>query len=123
MFTFWLNNCAEPTCELLIQAVDAMGRRDVVTMLRQKYYGELVVPEVIVNFMHSILVETLVPCGDRSLRFVSRYTSLVSYENVNTPTKRPYLKIPHILMVSSEERAVYITFRWKQASIDLSVHD
>ena len=72
MFTFWLNNCAEPTCELLIQAVDAMGRRDVVTMLCQKYYGELVVPEVIVNFMHSILVETLVPCGDRSLRFVSR---------------------------------------------------
>lgn len=33
------------------------------------------------------------------------------------------MKLPHILMVSSEERAVYINFRWKQASIDLSVHD
>ena len=42
MFAFWLNNCVEPTCEFLIQAVDAMGRRDVVTVLRQKYYGELV---------------------------------------------------------------------------------
>ena len=41
MFAFWLNNCVEPTCEFLIQAVDAMGRRDVVTVLRQKYYGEL----------------------------------------------------------------------------------
>ena len=47
MFVFWLNNSAEPTCEFLIQAVGAMGRRDVVTMLCQKYYGELVVPEVI----------------------------------------------------------------------------
>ena len=42
MFAFWLNNCPEPTCELLIQAVDVMGRRDVVTMLCEKYYGELV---------------------------------------------------------------------------------
>ena len=46
MFAFWLNYCAEPTCEFLIQAVDAMGRREVVTMLHQKY-GKLVVPEVI----------------------------------------------------------------------------
>ena len=37
MFLFWLNNCAEPTCEFLIQAVDAMGRRDVVTKLCEKY--------------------------------------------------------------------------------------
>ena len=42
MFTFWLKNCTEPTCEFLIQAVDAVGRRDVVTMLCLKYYGELV---------------------------------------------------------------------------------
>ena len=45
VFVFWLNNSAEPTCEFLIQAVGAMGRRDVVTMLCQKYYGEVVVPE------------------------------------------------------------------------------
>ena len=41
VFVFWLNHCAEPTCEFLIQAVDTMGKRDVVTMLRQKY-GKLV---------------------------------------------------------------------------------
>ena len=46
MFVFWLNNCDQPTCELLIQAVDAVGRGDVVTMLYQKY-GEPVVPEVL----------------------------------------------------------------------------
>ena len=37
MFQFWLNNCPEPTCEFLIQAIDAMGRRDVVTKLCKKY--------------------------------------------------------------------------------------
>ena len=37
MFVFWLNNCDQPTCEFLIQAVDAMGRRDVVTKLCEKY--------------------------------------------------------------------------------------
>ena len=42
VLAFWLNNCVEPTCEFLIQAVDAMGRKDLVTMLCQKY-GELVV--------------------------------------------------------------------------------
>ena len=46
MFVFWLNNCTEPTCEFLIEAVDAMGRRDVVIMLCQKY-SESVVPEVL----------------------------------------------------------------------------
>ena len=46
MFVFWLNNCAEPTCEFLIQAVDAMGKRDVVTMLCQKY-SKLVVLKVL----------------------------------------------------------------------------
>ena len=46
MFVFWLNTCTEPTCEFLIQAVDAMGRRDVVIMLRQKY-SESVLPEVL----------------------------------------------------------------------------
>ena len=46
MFVFWLNNCDQPTCEFLIQAVDAMGRRDVVIMLCQKY-GEPIVPEVL----------------------------------------------------------------------------
>ena len=40
MFVFWLN-CSEPTCEFLIQAVDGMGRRDVVTKLCGKY-GKLV---------------------------------------------------------------------------------
>ena len=60
MFAFWLNNCAQPTCESLIQAVDALGRRDVVIKLCEKYYGELLASKMLnyrVNFLHSILVE------------------------------------------------------------------
>ena len=40
-FEYWLNNC-ESTCELLIQAVNAIGeQRDAVKMLCEKY-GELI---------------------------------------------------------------------------------
>ena len=46
MFAFWLNHCVESTCEFLIQAVDAMGKRDVVTMLCQKY-SKLVLRKVL----------------------------------------------------------------------------
>ena len=41
MFVYWLNNC-ESTCELLIQAVNAIGRRDQVERICKKY-GELIV--------------------------------------------------------------------------------
>ena len=46
MFVFWLNHCVESTCEFLIQAVDAMGKRDVVTTLCQKY-SKLVLHKVL----------------------------------------------------------------------------
>ena len=41
MFEFWLNNC-KSTCEVLIQAVNAIGNRDEVKRLCEKY-GELIV--------------------------------------------------------------------------------
>ena len=41
MFVFWLNNC-NSTCELLIQAVNAIGKRDEVERICEKY-GEWIV--------------------------------------------------------------------------------
>ena len=41
MFGWWLNNCGEPTCEVLIQAVNTMGEKDVVKLLCEKYGKQL----------------------------------------------------------------------------------
>ena len=41
VFEWWLKNCVEPTCELLIQAVNTMGRKDVVKQLCEKYGEQL----------------------------------------------------------------------------------
>ena len=41
MFEYWLNNCVS-TCESLIQAVNALGKRDEVKRLCEKY-GERIV--------------------------------------------------------------------------------
>ena len=41
MFEWWLNYCDEPTCEVLIEAVGAIGRRDVAEQLNRKYGEQL----------------------------------------------------------------------------------
>ena len=41
VFEWWFNNCVEPTCELLIQAVNTMGKKDVAKQLCEKYGEQL----------------------------------------------------------------------------------
>ena len=41
LFEWWFNNCDEPTCEVLVQAVATVGRRDVVKQLCEKFGKQL----------------------------------------------------------------------------------
>ena len=41
VFEWWFNNCDEPTCEVLVQAVATVGRRDVVKQLCEKFGEQL----------------------------------------------------------------------------------
>ena len=41
VFEWWFNNCGEPTCELLVEAVTTMGRKDVAKQLLEKYGEQL----------------------------------------------------------------------------------
>ena len=41
VFEWWFNNCGESTCEVLIQAVATMGKKDVAEDLCKKYGEQL----------------------------------------------------------------------------------